>query len=102
MAIRLYMKSFKKFIFPSTYIEKKKRSFYRVVGEKKIKNISLSTYKEQKRGHFATLGRKKLKIIFSFYLYRYKKEVKIQKIRKKTLKFILISNKKDRFPLSWE
>jgi hypothetical protein len=34
MAIHPYMKSFKKFIFPSTYIEKKKRSFYRVVGKK--------------------------------------------------------------------
>ena len=37
MAIRPYMKSFKKFIFPSTYIEKKKRSFYRVVGKKILK-----------------------------------------------------------------
>jgi hypothetical protein len=41
------MELFKKFIFPSTYIEKKKRSFYRVVGKKILKNIYPSTYKEQ-------------------------------------------------------
>jgi hypothetical protein len=36
-------------IYSSTYIEPKKRSFYRVVGKKIVKNIYSSTYKEQKR-----------------------------------------------------
>ncbi len=73
MAIRPYMKSFKKFIFPSTYIDTKKSSFYRVVDKKIIKNISSSTYKEQKRSHFATLGRKKFKIIYPSTYYIAKK-----------------------------
>jgi len=49
MAIRPYMKSFEKFIFPSTYIEKKKSSFYRVVGKKILKNIYPSTYIDPKK-----------------------------------------------------
>jgi len=37
-------------IYPSTYIDTKKRSFYRVVDKKILKNICSSIYKEQKRG----------------------------------------------------
>jgi len=42
---------------------------------------------------------------FSLYLYRSKKEVILQHLdekKLKNLKFILISNKKDRFPLPRE
>jgi len=50
-------------IYSSTYIDTKKRSFYRVVGKKIIKNISPSTYKEQKRGKNAKEWEKNLKNI---------------------------------------
>jgi len=52
------MKSFKKYIFPSIYIEKKKRSFYRVVGKKILKNIYPPTYIDPKKRQKSNLLRK--------------------------------------------
>ena len=40
---------------PPTYINPKKRSFYRVVDKKIIKNISPSTYIEKKKGQKSNL-----------------------------------------------
>ena len=61
-------------IYPSTYIDTKKSSFYRVVDKKIIKNISLSTYKEQKRSENAKDWEKNLKIL-ALYLLHCKKEL---------------------------
>ena len=70
-------------IYPSTYIDTKKSSFYRVVDKKIFKNISPSTYIEKKKGQKSNLLKENNLKKLAFYLLHCKKEVILQHLEKK-------------------